>query len=187
MRYPGVSDEASSLIQRAAHGDEYTNPELELELDTFNSMVETGLQVLKAEFERLVLPASGMPDLAEQSIFVAGHRDNSQPSIPQGLHVPSFVTLHSFVGALGMAGDDEALLHLLRWMSRSAAELGEASMERQNGSKNIRLTLVAIRMYLERLRSDSNLQEAFNIISQTPGWEWPSDEEVEGYVAGLYK
>jgi len=182
IKYPGIMEEALTLIHKATRGDQY----LSSDPDAFAGMVETGLQTLKREFEFLVLPTTDMPDLAEESVFVTGQADQSHPQMPTGLHVPSFVTLHSFVGALGIAGDDDGLLHLLQWMSHSFAELNEASQERQNGNKNMRLALVAMRMYLEQSQSKSKLQEGYEIFCRT-GWEWPSDEEIGEYSRGLYK
>jgi hypothetical protein len=182
IRHPGLVEEALGLVNKATQSDQY----LSSDLDAFNDMVEAGLKVLKDEFECLVLPSSAMPDLVEHSVFVAEQTDQFQLKVPLGLHVPSFVTLHSFVGALGIAGDDDGLLHLLHWMSRSFSELSEASQERQNGTKNMRLTLVATRTYLEQLQSKSKLREGYDIFHKT-GWEWPTDEEVEEYSQGLYK
>jgi hypothetical protein len=112
--------------------------------------------------------------------------------VPTILHVPSFAILHRFVRVLGAVGDDDGVLHLLQWMSRSATSLNAAAEERLNGDKMRRQTLAAVRLTLERLHpgptdcgriaSDpAKVQEAYDIISQTPGWDWPSDEEVEDY------
>ncbi|KAJ5155540.1 hypothetical protein N7492_008343 [Penicillium capsulatum] len=184
LEHPGSFEKALAGMQRAIRGDLIQADHRASSLD---DMTETGLQVLKAEFHRLVLPGSPISGLTEQSSFINGDTGN-EISVSPGLHVPSFATLHAFVRALGTVGDDEGLLHLLRWMSRSAVPLEEASDEHLNGARMMRQTLVAIRVFLEKLHqpigarvaSDS---EAYDIVSRTPGWEWPSDADVEDYLA----
>ncbi|KAJ5736312.1 uncharacterized protein N7483_001437 [Penicillium malachiteum] len=159
--------------------------------DYFDALVEDGLSLLKAHFDQLVLPSAKTSGVAEQSVFTNSSSDKSL-GMPAVLHVPSYATLHSFVRAMGMVGDDDGLLHLLRWMSRSSALLNEVAEDRLNGDQMMRQTLVAIRMYLEKLHpqfnsgdriaSDSNLEEAYDIVSRTPGWEWPDLTEVEDYL-----
>lgn len=184
IKYPGIAEEALSLVHKATRGNQCQN----YDTDTLTDMIENGLRVLKEEFECLVLPSSGRLDFAEQSVFVAAQTQTNslQPQIPPGLHVPSFVTLHSLVEALGIAGDEDGLLHLLHWMSHSAPQLTEASRERQNGSKNMRLALVAMRAHLEKSQSSFKLQEGLEVFHRT-GWEWPNEEEVEEYNRGMYK
>lgn len=187
LEHPGSFDKAVTAMQKAIRGDLLQDAD---GLDSLDKMVETGLQVLKAEFHRLVLPSSPVSGLAEQSPFIGDNAGNGI-SVPSGLHVPSFATLHGFVRALGIVGDNEGLLHLLEWMSRSAVPLGEASDEHLNGARMRRQTLVAIRVFLEKLHNEpigarvaSDPQRAYDIVSRTPGWEWPSDTDVEDYLDG---
>lgn len=189
LKHPDEAEEAFRLIQKATHGDE------DCEIfghEHFDAMVENGLLVLKSQFDSLVLPVSSTSKLVEQSIFTENSQVDSQLQVPTILHVPSFAILHRFVRVLGAVGDDDGVLHLLQWMSRSAASLNAAAEERLNGDKMRRQTLAAVRLTLERLHpgptdcgriaSDpAKVQEAYDIISQTPGWDWPSDEEVEDY------
>jgi hypothetical protein len=77
-------------------------------------------------------------------------------------------------------------------MSQTADLLNELAEERLNGERMMRQTLVAIRLYLEKLHpqsingdriaSDCKVQEAYDIVSRTLGWEWPSDVEIEEYL-----
>ncbi|KAJ5888038.1 hypothetical protein N7495_008079 [Penicillium taxi] len=153
--------------------------------DSFDSMVENGLSILKSEFDRIILPAAKISNVAKRGVPISETSLNIQ--LPAMLHVPSFSTLHNFVRALGRAGDGDGLLNLLQRMSQSAATLNEIAEERLNGDIMMRRTLTALRVYLEEMeesvegRSNSKIQEAEDIVSRTNGWEWPSDEEVEEY------
>lgn len=156
----------------------------------FDVMIEEGLSLMKAHFDELV-PVGKTSAVAEQSIFTGESAANESLAIPSLLHVPSYAILHSYVRAMGLVGDDDGLLHLLRWMSQSAGLLNEAAEERLNGHQMMRQTLVAIRVFLQRLHplatgnriaSDSKMEEAYDIVSRTPGWEWPDLAEVEEYL-----
>lgn len=189
LKHPEEAEEAFKLVQKAIHGAEDCEV---LGHEHFDAMVENGLLVLKSQFDSLVLPVSSASQLAEQSIFTENSAVESHLQVPTILHVPSFAILHRFVRVLGAVGDDDGVLHLLQWMSRSVASLNAAAEERLNGDKMRRQTLAATRVILERthtgptdfdqIASDpAKVQEAYDIISQTPGWHWPSDEEVEDY------
>lgn len=156
----------------------------------FDVMVEDGLSFMKAHFDELILLGKTSA-VAEQSIFAGDSTANESLAVPSLLSVPSYAVLHSYVRAMGLVRDDDGLLHLLRWMSRSAGLLNEAAEERLNGHQMMRQTLVAIRVYLQRLdplatsnriASDTKMEEAYDIVSRTPGWEWPDLAEVEEYL-----
>ncbi|KAJ5094071.1 hypothetical protein N7456_009932 [Penicillium angulare] len=189
IKQPELVEKATRLYQVSAKFPEADDR------DHFDALVENGLSLLKAHFDQLVLPSAQTSGVAEQSIFAIDSETDSTITTPSLLHVPSYATLHSFVRAMGMVGDDDGLLHLLRWMSRSSALLNEVAEERLNGSQMMRQTLAAIRMYLQKLHpqfatddhndripSDSKLEEAYDIVSRTPGWEWPDLVEIEEYV-----
>lgn len=188
-RHIGLTEEAFRLVHRATHPGAPIEPNGQ---DTFDDLVENGLQLLKSEFDQLVLPASKTSEVAEQSMFAADDATSTELRVPTILHVPPFATLHIFVRTLGLVGDDDGLLHLLRWMSRSAGPLNEVADELLNGDKTRRQTLVAMRVFLEKLEhapvdsiriaSDPKVQEAYDIINRTPDWEWPSDADIEEYL-----
>lgn len=179
--HDGLLEEASQLMHKPSLARINSDGQ-----EPFDAMVATGLEVLKSQFDGLVLPASKTSELAERSIFTM----ESEGHVLAGLHVPSYATLHSFVRVLGLVGDDEGLLYLLRWMSESATRLNEVADEELNGAAMKHQTLTAIRIFLEKLHrpddarvaSDYRVQEAYDLVSQTPGWEWPSDEDVERYL-----
>lgn len=161
-----------------------SNPE---PLDT---LIENGLPLLKQKFDGMVLPNQQGSIIAQGSGTAADHTEDSFQGIPPLLHIPSYATLHTFARALGAVGDDEGLLDLLRWMSRTSVSLDEVADEQLNGSWMRLQTLLAIRVFLERLHGNAvnsadsaKVQEAFDIVSQTPGWTWPDDEEVDSYLS----
>lgn len=178
---------------------------------TFEEMVHEGLRLLKAHFDRLVLP---VPQL---STDVDGNDDRDAvtgSSVPPMFQVPAPAVLHGFVRALGTAEDYDGLLNLLQWMSRFAPVLKERADELTNGERMMRRTLVAVRVFLEGswenevlMRkaaggpdaerqevpvdqdsrptfSDPYVEEAYKIIESTEGWgPWPTDEEVRQYLS----
>ncbi|KAJ5648208.1 hypothetical protein N7490_004580 [Penicillium lividum] len=186
IQQPSKAEKAFKLYQTATKA-----PEVEGR-DEFDTLIEDGLLLLKTHFDQLVLPSARTSGVAEKSIFGMYNKSESPPEMPTVLHVPSYATLHSFVRAMGIVGDDDGLLHLLRWMSQSAELLNELAEERLNGERMMRQTLVAIRLYLEKLHpqsvngdriaSDCKVQEAYDIVSRTLGWEWPSNAEIEEYL-----
>ncbi|KGO77813.1 hypothetical protein PITC_061200 [Penicillium italicum] len=184
LRHPGTVEQSFTLIHKARIRRLKATKEGDDEVD---ALMQHGLQVLKHQFDHLVLPASKTSEHAERSVFAAEITSETQLNVPPMLQIPSPATLHAFVRALGSVGDDEGLLHLLHWMSRSADILKEAADEHANGDKMMRRTLVAIRVFLERrqqridTRVPSDLiMEAYDLISRT-GWDWPSDAEVAEY------
>ncbi|KAI1837528.1 hypothetical protein DTO006G1_3006 [Penicillium roqueforti] len=184
LRHPGTAEQSFMLIHNARIRRLKAKNEGDDEID---ALMQHALQVLKHQFDHLVLPASKTSEHAERSIFAADIVSETQLKVPSMLQIPSPATLHAFVRALGSVGDDEGLLHLLHWMSQSADLLKEAADEHANGHKMMRRTLVAIRVFLERrqqridTRIPSDLiMEACDLISRT-GWDWPSDAEVTEY------
>ncbi|KAG0155144.1 hypothetical protein PDIDSM_717 [Penicillium digitatum] len=184
LRHPGTAEHSFMLIHKARIRRLKAKNDGDDEVD---ALMQHALQVLKHQFDHLVLPASRTTEHAERSVFAAEMNSETQLHVPSMLQIPSPATLHAFVRALGSVGDDEGLLHLLHWMSRSADLLKEAADEHANGDKMMRRTLVAIRVFLERRQqridtrvpSDS-IVEACDLVSRT-GWDWPSDAEVIEY------
>lgn len=190
-RYIGLTEEAYRLVYKVNY------PHLPMEHDkndTFDDLVETGLQHLKSEFDYLVIPSSWTSEPGKQSVFrVDGTSNDTATKPPPVLHVPSFATLHLLARNLGLAEDVAGLLDLLRWMGQSASPLNELADERLNGHRMRRRALLAIRVAMENLHKgqrisstragmDPRVREARDIVSQVPGWEWPSDAEVEEYL-----
>jgi hypothetical protein len=141
--------------------------------------------------------------LTVKSLFhkiVAGYED--QPSIvwlPIGaeaslLTIPSPANLPGLVRVLGIAGDADGIMRLLRWMNRFAPELEAVSKEVSNGQSMLRRTLITMRVFLERswtepdpgpttLISQSLIDEAEQLVQEHARWGgWPTDGEVEDYV-----
>jgi hypothetical protein len=110
------------------------------------------------------------------------------------LTVPSPANLPGLVRVLGIAGDSEDILCLLRWMSRFATELEFVSKEVSNGQRMLRRTLITMRVFLERSWTDCGsgstasasqplVDEAKRLVEQNPRWGgWPTDGEVEDYM-----
>jgi hypothetical protein len=132
--------------------------------------------------------------------IVIGYQDPRSsmwlPTDPEAslLTVPSPANLPGLVRVLGIAGDSEDILCLLRWMSRFATELESVSKEVSNGERMLRRTLITMRVFLERswtehdsrsatLVSQSLVDEARQLVQQHARWGgWPTDGEVEDYM-----
>jgi hypothetical protein len=184
FRHPGTAEQSFILLHHARIRRLKAKNEGD---DDFEAFLQHALRVLKDQFDHLVLPASKTSEHAEHSVFASDNASDAQLRVPLMLHTPSPATLHAFVRALGSIGDDDGLLHLLQWMSRSADLLKEAADEHSNGEKMMRRTLVAIRVFLERRQPrtvdrvpSDMVQEAYDLVRRT-GWDWPSDAEVEDY------
>ncbi|CAG8240023.1 unnamed protein product [Penicillium olsonii] len=185
FRHPDTVEDSFVLIHKARARRLEPTEEGD---DDFDAFLQHALEVLKSQFDHLVLPTSKTSAQAEQSIFAAAHGHNTPATVPSMLHTPSPATLHSFVRALGFVGDDDGLLHLLQWMSQSDDLLREAADEHSNGGRLMHRTLVAIRVFLERRQGqtvDSRVpsdvvQQAYDLVRRT-GWDWPSDAEVDEY------
>ncbi|KAJ5419128.1 uncharacterized protein N7487_002678 [Penicillium crustosum] len=184
LKHPGTAEQSFVLIHKARIRRLKATNEGDNDTD---ALMHHALQVLKHQFDHLVLPASKTSEHAERSVFAGEIASETHLNVPSMLQIPSPATLHAFVRALGSVGDDEGLLHLLHWMSRSADLLKEAADEHANGDKMMRRTLVAIRVFLERRQQQIDTRvpsdlivEAYDLISRT-GWDWPSDAEVAEY------
>ncbi|KAL2835615.1 hypothetical protein BJY01DRAFT_68720 [Aspergillus pseudoustus] len=185
-----------------------TQRDPELTPPTLEDMVNHGLTTLKDQFDRLVLLDPKTSSLFDSLRISLDCGTKSLVTVPALPHVPSPAALHAFVRSLGLVEDSEGMLSLLRWMSRHAVTLKQASDEYMNGGVLMRRTLVALRMFLEgywgKRRSppraydpgsavtpsdavptfsDPILQEAYDIVTTIEFWgPWPSDEEVWEYL-----
>ncbi|PTU21406.1 hypothetical protein P175DRAFT_0500307 [Aspergillus ochraceoroseus IBT 24754] len=207
VKNPNAVEEGLNIVDKAVHEKllhfDFASPE-------FEGMVQTGLSVLKNQFDRLVLLDPKTDSLFEPIKTSLEDGTDSQVILPTLARVPSPAVLHAFVRSLGLAEDSDGLLSLLRWMSQHALILKEASDEYLNGSRMMRRTVVATRLFLEGYWgkeyqepsgyehgfpsqvtlddsnptfSDPALQEAYAIVTSTEVWgPWPSDEEVWEYV-----
>ncbi|RHZ63115.1 hypothetical protein CDV55_105774 [Aspergillus turcosus] len=193
LKHPNAAEEGLAIVHEAARRGNIKHSRVPR--PNFEDMVQSGLGILKEHFDQLVLSDPKTAPFGERSVALS---PTSPPvAVPSMLHVPSPAVLHAFVRALGLAGDHDGLLKLIRWMSQNAATLKETSDEHMNGDRMMRRTLVAVRVFLEGYKpslsnnvsdldvsmSDSKLQEAYEIVAATPLWgSWPSDDEVWEYL-----
>lgn len=197
-----AAEEGLALVSQAKQRGDLSRTELSGLC--VEDMVNSGLTLLKQQFDQLVFPDSKTASMVEHTLTSLQQKTDGQVTLPALCRVPSPAVLHAFVRSLGLAEDYDGLLSLLRWMSQYAGPLKEASDERMNGDRIMRRTVVGIRAFLEgcwgkhSLQStpgvieasdgmtftDPNLQEAYDIITATGVWgPWPSDEEVQEYLA----
>jgi hypothetical protein len=116
---------------------------------TVSDMFQEGIDLLKKEFYRLVLPEENeFPSLANLSDS-GPNSVEATAVLPREFVVPAPAQLHAFIRVLGLAQDIDGLVALVNWMSRSAKDLKLAADERLGGRSLMRRAIVAIRVFLE--------------------------------------
>ncbi|KAL9624498.1 MAG: hypothetical protein Q9160_001162 [Pyrenula sp. 1 TL-2023] len=106
----------------------------------------------KEHFQALVLPLGSTIFKHSGKPLSTNHSPNSQmpDKRPDLLNIPSFHTLHLLIRTLGARRDNTGLRSLLRWMQIYASDLDKGVLETRNGPRLRRLTIVAMRVYVER-------------------------------------
>ncbi|KAL9096403.1 MAG: hypothetical protein Q9165_001400 [Trypethelium subeluteriae] len=145
-----------------------------------------------AETEREGQGASGDHQEALQIVTNYQISVNSlSPSIPRLLNTPSPATLHAFVRALGLAKDFDTLRNLTRWMVDHKPELDNQVRGARNGRRQLRNTIIALAIFLEkssfRVKAEELQQAAIQCKTLIEGvgdeWDgWPSEQEIEAYL-----
>lgn len=119
--------------------------------------------------------------------------------IPMHLAIPTPLVLHQYLRALGVFGDHEGILTLVKWMVDSAKSLDELAEASLNGSLRMRRLLVALRVFLECPSRDSMLVKrgiemasasedmimlVTKAVESVEIWDgWATDDEVDQYCA----
>lgn len=170
-------------------------------------VVTNGPEILKAYFEELVGVAKDSgPVISPKLKGECGESNfHSLTLLPKLLAVPHPVQLHAFIRVLGLHQDYDGILKVVQWMDRYADELHHQTRESMNGERAMRITMSAIRVFLEGTwtldddpeKNDSRhvdeatkaapadtIQQAFETIDRQELWGgWASDDEVEFYIA----
>jgi hypothetical protein len=104
----------------------------------------------------------------------------SHPTIPKLLHSIEGVHLHAYVRVLGLNEDYEGLKYVLQWMVENHAELDEIATQSANGSKLIRRTIIAMKVFFDRPGHEIKAEELVNSVDSWGGW--PADEDSRDYL-----
>ncbi|EAW09722.1 uncharacterized protein ACLA_039370 [Aspergillus clavatus NRRL 1] len=147
LKHPDAVEDGLALVQEAARWGNIA--QLDDPHPRYEDMVRSGLGIIKEHFDQLVLSDSMTSPLLERTVATLESATSSQVKVPPMMHVPTPAVLHAFVRALGLAGDRDGLLNLVRWMSHNAETLKETSDEHLNGDRMMRRTLIALRVFLE--------------------------------------
>ena len=100
--------------------------------------------------------------------------------VPKLLHSIGGVHLHAYVRVLGLAGDHDGIMYVLRWMVENHEALAEIAMLSRNGPKLTRRTFTAMKVFF---RNTDYAAEAEELVDSVENWDgWPSDHEAELYV-----
>ncbi|KKY15506.1 hypothetical protein UCRPC4_g06309 [Phaeomoniella chlamydospora] len=134
------------------------------------------------------------------SYLMSGHknfRSISNIGSPSPHGSPPPFTILTCIRLMGTIGDHEAIITVLQWMAREAKAVEHAASHHLRGPRQVRETIVLIRIYLESLWRDANFVDvlpgistekfsisphvhiARKIIEDVDGWDgWPTDFEV---------
>ncbi|PQE06639.1 prefoldin subunit protein [Rutstroemia sp. NJR-2017a BVV2] len=127
-------------------------------------VVADAVNLVKEEFAKLTF--------VEGDIGVPG-----LPQLPLEIHGAH---LHSYVRVLGFATDHDGIETVLKWMLRHREFLTEVAMQSSNGINLLRTTIVAMRAFCMGSEYDDRLRA---LVEGDNDWQWPTDEDVEEYVA----
>ncbi|KAL1991343.1 hypothetical protein VTN49DRAFT_5335 [Thermomyces lanuginosus] len=154
-RDPTAAEEAWQMIRDAQRRNSSLDISNPVQVpQSFDHWVKDGLQHLKEHFDRLVLPQPVFRTSTSRGDHVGNAADDSrltESAAEQMLQVPDPAVLHSFIRALGAAGDRDSIIKLLRWMRVHAKVLKERADEYANGERQVRRAMIAIRIGLEGL------------------------------------
>ncbi|KAF4205670.1 hypothetical protein CNMCM8927_005838 [Aspergillus lentulus] len=176
LKHPNAAEEGLAMVHEAARRGSIKHSKVLR--PHFEDMVQSGLAILKELFDQLVLSDPKDAPFGERSAGTFERATSSPVAVPPMLHVPSPAVLHTFVRALGLAGDHDGLLKLLRWMSQNAATLKETADEHMNGDRMMRRTLVALRVFLEGYSGKRPRRESDNLPSESMAEGVPLSNDV---------
>ena len=172
-------------------------------------IVANGPGILKSCFEELVGAAKGSGSSISTGLKEEREKNDfsSLTLLPKLLAVPHPAHLHAFIRVLGLHQDYDGILNVVQWMDRYAAEIHHhQTRQSMNGERAMRTTMVAVRVFLEGswtfddddpVNDDSGqaneankaapadtIQQVIETIDRQELWAgWPSDDEVESYIA----
>ena len=170
-------------------------------------VLDVGIRTVKILFKRLTDSEhlTQIASLSSNGVALPNQKNIDPASLlPRLWEVPAPAQLHVFVRTLGLAQDYEGLQTLIIWMARFAPELQAVADEMQKGSRLMRRTLVAVRVFAERSwlrfgsdedikvngqieRSDKGVPEGvlqiiYDSVESVESWGgWPTDAEVKIY------
>ncbi|KAM3086413.1 hypothetical protein ACMFMG_000548 [Clarireedia jacksonii] len=127
-------------------------------------VVEDAISLVKEEFAKLTFVESDM----------------EVPGLPELPHEIHAAHLHSYVRVLGLATDHDGIETVLKWMLQYRKPLTEVAMQSSNGTKLMKRTIVAMRLFCMGSEHDDRLR---TLVKDVDDWQWPTDEDVDEYIA----
>ncbi|KAI9847284.1 MAG: hypothetical protein M1837_002870 [Sclerophora amabilis] len=175
-------------------------------------LLKHGPNYIKHAFEKLIgtdtSHLAGEVNSCSPSLFLPREIIRTNPStlFPSLLATPGPSQLHAYIRVLGLFGDFQGLISLVRWMVIFKLELDVTIYEASNGRRLMRRSLTALRVFLERSWEDSAVEEddqprqaratarndmraneevvehVRSLVESQESWGgWPQDEEVKMY------
>lgn len=140
----------------------------------FNTL--PALQTLSTQEE-----VSSALDLLKNEFAKMSEAQTATYGTPRYLHQVSGYDLHLYVRVMGIQGEYEEILGVLRWVVANYEHLKAASLASRKEKRHTQKLLTAVQVFL--MEMEEYMNEAENILGRIPDWEgWVSDEEVEEYV-----
>ena len=171
----------------AALGD-FHNCGLELDPHGFRILCIGAEKALLASFEvpeearKAILEISPLDVVRDEFMKLSETNETSHPTIPKLLHSIEGAHLHAYARVLGIGKDLDGLMYVLQWMVENHAELDEIAAQSRGGSKHIRLTVLAMKVFLTGTEFEPKAEDLVNKVGV---WGmWPQDSEVQSYVDG---
>lgn len=155
-----------------------------------------GLQLMCRALEKALLasphvsreeaaPTEGGQKLVKElfaSMTEFGEAEYGLPRLLYGIGGPH---LHAYIRVLGILGDADEAVAVLRFIVEHQDELQQTAKTASNGRKMLRRLLIATRSFFDGYGVDERQVECMReLVEKLDGWGgWPTDEEVETYRA----
>lgn len=170
----------------AAAVDDFHNCGLELDPQGFLILCIGLEKALLASFKfpererEDILGKSQIRIVVNEFMKMSEVNETTHRTIPKLLHPIEGVHLHAYVRVLGLDENYDGLMNVLQWMVKNHTELDEMATQSQNGSKLIRRTIIAIKVFFGQTQHESDAEDLVNSVESWNGW--PRDSEAQNYI-----
>ena len=150
-----------------------------------------GFQIICNGFEKAILASfdvsevEGMAVVGAFPLLKAEFRkifesEETRYGLPKLLHTVHGAHLHAYVRVLGFLEEYDEMLSVLEWMVQNQDALAQIAEQSRNGSKLIRRTIIAFKVFCTRTAS---AVEAERLVESVGKWGgWPGDSEAQKYI-----
>lgn len=183
-----VNDITSWRLLEAAVG-ESLKAGVQLDADGFRYVclgLEKALRAKPYVSHRMASFVRNGPKLVKEIFASLTESMEAGYALPRLLHTITGYHLHTYIRLLGHTKDIDEVMSVLQWMAKHNKELITVSNQGRNSSKLLRRSLVAVRAFFDGTDIEEEvLYQLKAVMDQLDGrWAgWPTDDEVEHYLA----